>query len=104
MQDAYYEKSKSMNFYAWQSDLKTVMYYLRTKSAVDAIKFTLNNDKKAEPIAKSEMIIDVPVVAAVAPVAVAAPMEVNAIAADEFQAMIARSRSSEPDDCEMCGS
>ncbi len=27
------------------------MYYLRTKAAVDAIKFTLNNDKKAEPIA-----------------------------------------------------
>jgi ribonucleoside-diphosphate reductase alpha chain len=25
------------------------MYYLRTKAAVDAIKFTLNNDK-AEPI------------------------------------------------------
>jgi ribonucleoside-diphosphate reductase alpha chain len=26
------------------------MYYLRTKAALDAIKFTLNNDKKAEPI------------------------------------------------------
>jgi hypothetical protein len=36
-------------FYAWQSGLKTGMYYLRTKAAVDAIKFTLNNDK-AEPI------------------------------------------------------
>jgi ribonucleoside-diphosphate reductase alpha chain len=33
-------------FYAWQSGLKTGMYYLRTK-AVDAIKFTLNNDKKS---------------------------------------------------------
>jgi ribonucleoside-diphosphate reductase alpha chain len=33
-------------FYAWQSGLKTGMYYLRTKAAVDAIKFTLNNDKK----------------------------------------------------------
>jgi ribonucleoside-diphosphate reductase alpha chain len=32
-------------FYAWQSGLKTGMYYLRTKAAVDAIKFTLNNDK-----------------------------------------------------------
>jgi ribonucleoside-diphosphate reductase alpha chain len=30
------------------------MYYLRTKAAVDAIKFTLNNDKKAEPIAEPE--------------------------------------------------
>jgi ribonucleoside-diphosphate reductase alpha chain len=33
--------------YAWQSGLKTGMYYLRTKAAVDAIKFTLNNDKKS---------------------------------------------------------
>ena len=38
------------SFYAWKSGLKTGMYYLRTKAAVDAIKFTLNNDKKAEPI------------------------------------------------------
>jgi ribonucleoside-diphosphate reductase alpha chain len=30
--------------------IETGMYYLRTKAAVDAIKFTLNNDKKAEPI------------------------------------------------------
>jgi ribonucleoside-diphosphate reductase alpha chain len=35
-----------MHFYAWQSGLKTGMYYLRTKAAVDAIKFTLNNDKQ----------------------------------------------------------
>lgn len=31
-----------MHFYAWKSGLKTGMYYLRTKPAVDAIKFTLN--------------------------------------------------------------
>jgi ribonucleoside-diphosphate reductase alpha chain len=43
-------KLTSMHFYAWQSGLKTGMYYLRTKAAVDAIKFTLNNDKKVEPI------------------------------------------------------
>ena len=35
----------SMHFYAWKSGLKTRMYYLRTKSAVDAIKFTLDNAK-----------------------------------------------------------
>ena len=50
MQDANYSKLTSMHFYAWKSGLKTGMYYLRTKSAVDAIKFTLNNDKKAAPI------------------------------------------------------
>ena len=105
MQDANYAKLTSMHFYAWQSGLKTGMYYLRTKAAVDAIKFTLNNDKKAEPIGvQVENLIDVPVAAPVAPVAVAAPVEVSAIAAAEFQAMIARSKSAEPDDCEMCGS
>jgi ribonucleoside-diphosphate reductase alpha chain len=46
MQNANYAKLTSMHFYAWQSGLKTGMYYLRTKAAVDAIKFTLNNDKK----------------------------------------------------------
>ncbi|MCY1223347.1 Ribonucleoside-diphosphate reductase 1 subunit alpha [compost metagenome] len=85
MQDANYAKLTSMHFYAWQSGLKTGMYYLRTKSAVDAIKFTLNNDKKAEPVAVE---------------AVAEP----AIAVDEFRAMLERSKNAEPDDCEMCGS
>ena len=42
-------KLTSMHFYGWKSGLKTGMYYLRTKSAVDAIKFTLDNTKsKAE--------------------------------------------------------
>ncbi len=31
-----------MHFYAWKSGLKTGMYYLRSRPAVDAIKFTLN--------------------------------------------------------------
>ena len=35
-----------MHFYAWESGLKTGMYYLRTKSAVDAKKFTLSAEKK----------------------------------------------------------
>ena len=34
-------KLTSMHFYAWESGLKTGMYYLRTKAAVDPIKFTL---------------------------------------------------------------
>jgi ribonucleoside-diphosphate reductase alpha chain len=37
MQNANYSKLTSMHFYAWQSGLKTGMYYLRTKAAVDAI-------------------------------------------------------------------
>lgn len=40
--DANLGKMSTMHFYAWKSGLKTGMYYLRTKPAVDAIKFTLN--------------------------------------------------------------
>lgn len=94
MQDANYAKLTSMHFYAWKSGLKTGMYYLRTKSAVDAIKFTLNNDKKVEPIA----------VEAAAEVAHMVQEPVAPIAVDDFRAMLARAQSAEPDDCEMCGS
>jgi ribonucleoside-diphosphate reductase alpha chain len=78
VQDATYSKLTSMHFYAWKAGLKTGMYYLRTKSAVDAIKFTLNNDKKIENVAP--------------------------IAVDDFKSMLERSKNAEPDDCEMCGS
>jgi ribonucleoside-diphosphate reductase alpha chain len=93
MQDANYSKLTSMHFYAWQSGLKTGMYYLRTKSAVDAIKFTLNNDKKAEPT-----------LAAPVSVEVVAANETGEMTADDFQAMIERARNAGPDECEMCGS
>lgn len=42
MENANYSKLSSMHFYAWQKGLKTGMYYLRTRSAVDPIKFTLD--------------------------------------------------------------
>merc|ERR1719387_281804 len=35
-------KLSSMHFYSWQKGLKTGMYYLRTKAAADAIKFTVD--------------------------------------------------------------
>jgi len=35
------DKLTSMHFHAWKKGLKTGMYYLRTKAATDAIKFTL---------------------------------------------------------------
>ena len=35
-------KLSSMHFYAWKQGLKTGLYYLRTKSAVQAIKFTVD--------------------------------------------------------------
>merc|ERR1712183_1187486 len=45
MTDATTAKLSSMHFHGWQLGLKTGMYYLRTKAATDAIKFTVEVDK-----------------------------------------------------------
>ncbi|MBE98522.1 ribonucleoside-diphosphate reductase subunit alpha [Flavobacterium coralii] len=91
MENATFGKLTSMHFYAWKSGLKTGMYYLRTKSAVDAIKFTLNNDKKEQP---QPAVVE----------AVAAGAEAEGMSQTEFKAMLERSRNADPEDCEMCGS
>jgi ribonucleoside-diphosphate reductase alpha chain len=96
MQDANYSKLTSMHFYAWQSGLKTGMYYLRTKSAVDAIKFTVNNDKKAEPDTVVELEVKEQPVAVV--------NEAVEMTAEEYRAMIEQARNAGPEECEMCGS
>jgi ribonucleoside-diphosphate reductase alpha chain len=41
IQSPNFAKLTSMHFYAWKKGLKTGMYYLRTKAASDAIKFTV---------------------------------------------------------------
>ncbi|MEY3412378.1 MAG: hypothetical protein RIQ70_1066, partial [Bacteroidota bacterium] len=46
MQDPNFGKLTSLHFAAWKLGLKTGMYYLRTKAAADAIKFTV--EKQAE--------------------------------------------------------
>ncbi|MNF22963.1 Ribonucleoside-diphosphate reductase 1 subunit alpha [compost metagenome] len=96
MQNANYSKLTSMHFYAWQSGLKTGMYYLRTKAAVDAIKFTLNNDKKVEPVE-----IKAAPVAAAVEATVEPAVEMTA---EEYRAMIELAKNAGPDECEMCGS
>ncbi len=99
MEGATMAKLTSMHFYAWKSGLKTGMYYLRTKSAVDAIKFTL--DKTKVPETK--------VVADVAAVGTAAatpqkPVAVEPLTPEELKQMLSQSQSNEDDDCLMCGS
>merc|ERR1711994_669939 len=42
MVDATTAKLSSMHFHGWQLGLKTGMYYLRTKAATEAIKFTVD--------------------------------------------------------------
>jgi len=113
MENANYSKLTSMHFYAWKSGLKTGMYYLRTKAAVDAIKFTLDNTKKKEvPIS----------VAAEAEVAAATPekiasikvnptpveqqnVDIQPMSAAEMKELIAKTKEGQADDdCLMCGS
>ena len=70
-----------MHFYAWKKGLKTGMYYLRTKAATDAIKFTVEKQAAVQPE-----------VVQVAPKTV-----------EEQQAAIACSLD-DPESCEACGS
>ncbi|NEQ48715.1 MAG: ribonucleoside-diphosphate reductase subunit alpha [Leptolyngbya sp. SIO3F4] len=49
MENANFAKLTSMHFYAWKLGLKTGMYYLRTKAAADAIKFTVDKAALSEP-------------------------------------------------------
>ena len=101
MENANMAKLTSMHFYAWKSGLKTGMYYLRTKSAVDAIKFTLKKEVKKEPIA------EVGSVAAVAETKVEATSAVSnkPMTPQELRELLTKSQNGDPeDDCLMCGS
>ena len=113
LENANYAKLTSMHFYAWKSGLKTGMYYLRTKAAVDAIKFTLDNTKKKEvPISVAA---EAEVSAASLEAAAALPVETTPIKAqetevepmtpDEMKQLIAKAKEGQADDdCLMCGS
>ncbi|KAH7415603.1 hypothetical protein KP509_14G053500 [Ceratopteris richardii] len=45
-------KLTSLHFYTWSKGLKTGMYYLRSKAAADAIKFTVDASKLKEEASK----------------------------------------------------
>ena len=96
MENANMAKLTSMHFYAWKSGLKTGMYYLRTKSAVDAIKFTLKNDNKEQPE---------PAVAEAATVTATKAVNDKPLTAQELKTLLQQSKEAEDDeDCLMCGS
>ena len=48
MSDANSGKLTSLHFYAWKKGLKTGMYYLRSRAAADAIKFTVDVKQKQQ--------------------------------------------------------
>jgi len=89
LQDANFGKMTSMHFYSWKKGLKTGMYYLRTKAATDAIKFTVEKNKQAQPVAVTQ------------------PTEGGTMTAAEIKAQneaALQCSLDNPDDCEMCGS
>ncbi len=58
LENANFAKLTSMHFYGWKKGLKTGMYYLRTKAATDAIKFTLDKsivDEKPEELTATRL-------------------------------------------------
>ena len=57
MSDANSGKLTSLHFYAWKKGLKTGMYYLRSRAAADAVKFTVDPAKAAQAKAKAEKVV-----------------------------------------------
>ncbi|GGI56017.1 ribonucleoside-diphosphate reductase subunit alpha [Winogradskyella haliclonae] len=118
MEGATMAKLTSMHFYAWKSGLKTGMYYLRTKAAVDAKKFTVTREVKKEPVAEkvaseSIKVADAAVIeqqkqkAAKTAAKFAEKTETpeaEPMTAEEMKALIAQAKEAEGDDCLMCGS
>ena len=115
MEGATMSKLTSMHFYAWKSGLKTGMYYLRTKSAVDAIQFTLEKKDKAE-VEETAEAETVETVEAAEEVKITRtekaktgkskekPVAVQPLTPEELKQIISQSKENEDDDCLMCGS
>lgn len=83
MENANFAKLTSMHFYGWKAGLKTGMYYLRTKAARDAIKFTVDKSMLEQPVENTP--------------------EAEVASLEQRQAEIACSLDN-PENCEMCGS
>jgi ribonucleoside-diphosphate reductase alpha subunit len=81
MENANFAKLTSMHFYGWKKGLKTGMYYLRTKAATDAIKFTVDKNINQDSIQNDS------------------PLNVKTL--EEKQAEVSCSLDN-PDACEMC--
>jgi len=99
MPNANFAKLTSMHFYAWKAGLKTGMYYLRTKAAVNAVKFTLDSQQVQQaPVAQ------VAAMPGMDPQGVgSAPITASLLNKDEALAQVACSLDN-PDACEACGS
>jgi ribonucleoside-diphosphate reductase alpha chain len=93
IQDANFAKMSSAHFYSWKKGLKTGMYYLRTKAAADAIKFTVDQGALQQPTFvlgnEDQLLVD--------------RGQAHILSHDEQQAQLTCSLDN-PEDCEACGS
>ncbi|MDX2173812.1 MAG: ribonucleoside-diphosphate reductase subunit alpha [Bacteroidota bacterium] len=92
IQDANFAKMSSAHFYAWKKGLKTGMYYLRTKAAADAIKFTVDQDALVKPAIlgnEDALLLE--------------RGQAHVLTFEEQQAQLSCSLDN-PEDCEACGS
>ena len=100
-----FAKLTSMHFYAWELGLKTGMYYLRTKPAATAIKFTVDKQYEMMPHSAETVVATVTTTAAVSASghAIESP---SAGFTDEVPGAAEQLSCSldNPDGCLMCGS
>ena len=93
IQDANFAKMSSAHFYSWKKGLRTGMYYLRTKAAADAIKFTVDHDALTQPALilgnEDQLLVD--------------RGQGHVLTFEEQQAQLSCSLDN-PEDCEACGS
>jgi ribonucleoside-diphosphate reductase alpha chain len=102
MENANFGKLTSMHFYSWKAGLKTGMYYLRTKAATDAIKFTVDKAKLAAPQAEPATVGAVAATAELREPVMTAPMVTSGPSAEELAAAQIACSLDNPDACEMC--
>lgn len=84
MADPNFAKLSSMHFYAWEKGLKTGIYYLRTRAAASAQKFTIQQHAGLKSVGPAEALA-------------------GAVAKEDAMSQIACSIDN-PEECEACGS
>ena len=106
MQDPNFGKLTSMHFYAWKAGLKTGMYYLRTKAATDAVKFTVDRNALAEVVPVVSTVEEKPLDYTKYAEEQSAKAKAVATFSNESEYQYAAMQCSldDPEGCEMCGS
>ena len=106
MENPTFGKLTSMHFYAWKKGLKTGTYYLRTKAAADAIKFTVEKKYQEENAGKlngqSEPVAATASVSAQNGSASSSPSSGGMNISDEYNAN-GQACSLDDDECLSCG-